>query len=110
MFLPGSDQVSRFATRGDAALEDYYRRSGVSYLQVFASDGAGGYVWAKQGIPVGRRGLRTSIPGVAVNRLRTVRADKSTTDLNRRALDAMGGDLMNDDGRIRPTVCSPTRT
>ena len=106
MFLPGSDQDFGFATAVTRTLEDYYRRSGVSYLQVFASDEAGGYVWAKQGFQWDERGLGTSIQSV-VNRLRTVRADKSTTDLDRRALDAMERRLIDDDGRIRPIYLLP---
>lgn len=47
--LDSSVQGSGFAARFNAQMFDYYRRSGVDRVTVFANDDIGGYTWAAQG-------------------------------------------------------------
>ena len=47
--LDKSVQGSGFAARFNAQMFDYYRRSGIDRVTVFANDDIGGYTWAAQG-------------------------------------------------------------
>lgn len=106
MFLESADQGRGFATAFAPILEDYYRRSGVDRITVWAASDNGGYTWAAQGFRWAPGRIVESISNV-VQRLNEVLATAKSNE-DRQALAEMIARLIDESGDVRPAAELPT--
>lgn len=99
MALDDEHQDRGFASAFAPLLENYYRRSGVDRIEVFASMENGGYTWATQDFRWDPSKIDKSIENV-VQRLNTVHASAKSKP-QRDALSAMIARLVDENGNVR---------